>query len=235
MDKLGINPGQLIAQIVNILIVLAVLRFLVWKPLISFINKRQERIVKSIKDAKEIEEKHKALEQEAEEIRQTARHEAGKFAEEKRLKAEELAREIQNRTQSDTDKIREDAYREAKVTKANAINEAQGDIVDIACAVAYRIIGETLTMPENSNLLANFLAVPASAVDIGSSVVITSAIPLSTEMQDKIKAAIKADLVEYKEDPSILGGLIFRSGITVVDSSIRGQLSEFRDALQKAR
>ncbi len=51
IEKLGINWRLLIAQAVNFLIILAVLRFTVYKPLIRILNERRAKIVKGLEDA----------------------------------------------------------------------------------------------------------------------------------------------------------------------------------------
>jgi len=57
IHKLGINFGSLFAQIINFLIVLTVLRFTVYQPLIDLLRKRREKIEKGFKDAEEAAKK----------------------------------------------------------------------------------------------------------------------------------------------------------------------------------
>ncbi|MBI3458641.1 hypothetical protein HY061_00015 [Candidatus Azambacteria bacterium] len=55
--KLGLDYKILIAQIINFLIVLTVLKFTVYQPLIDLLRKRREKIEKGFKDSEEATKK----------------------------------------------------------------------------------------------------------------------------------------------------------------------------------
>ena len=62
LAKLGINWELLIAQIVNFLIVVGVLGYFVYKPILNLLDSRTERIRKSVEDARKIENQVKEME-----------------------------------------------------------------------------------------------------------------------------------------------------------------------------
>ena len=66
----------------------------------------------------------------------------------------------------------------------------------------------------------------------GETAVVTSALPLTNNEQANVKKTLKAANVEFKVDPSILGGLIVRAGDQVVDSSVVSQINAMRDSLK---
>jgi len=51
IEKLGINWKLFLAQVVNFLIIVAVLRLTVYKPLLKMLRERRERIDKGLRDA----------------------------------------------------------------------------------------------------------------------------------------------------------------------------------------
>ena len=66
--------------------------------------------------------------------------------------------------------------------------------------------------------------------------VITSARPLSLDQEQRIKAALekrtgKTVLVETREDPALLGGVVAAIGDVVYDGSVRTQLAQLREQL----
>ena len=66
--------------------------------------------------------------------------------------------------------------------------------------------------------------------------VITSARPLSLDQEDRIKAALekrtgKTVLVETRQDPALLGGVVAAIGDLVYDGSVRNQLAQLREQL----
>lgn len=68
---------------------------------------------------------------------------------------------------------------------------------------------------------------------------VTSAMQLTDEQKQKIEAKLLAStdyvefIMDYKIDPSIIGGLIIRIGDRVVDSSIKSKIEEMKKDLMK--
>lgn len=65
---------------------------------------------------------------------------------------------------------------------------------------------------------------------------VTSAVPLTDEekraLAEKLVAQFGENLeFEYREDPSILGGLVVRVGDRVIDASVAGKLKALRETL----
>jgi F-type H+-transporting ATPase subunit delta len=65
---------------------------------------------------------------------------------------------------------------------------------------------------------------------------VTTAVPLGSEQQEKIKQTLKAALhqepvLTVVENPDLLGGLVVQFGDKVVDSSVRSRLDSLRAAL----
>lgn len=65
---------------------------------------------------------------------------------------------------------------------------------------------------------------------------VTSAVPLTDEekraLTEKLTAQFGENLeFEYREDPSILGGLVVRVGDRVIDASVAGKLKALRETL----
>ena len=104
----------------------------------------------------------------------------------------------------------------------------------LACVVRWRrfrwqfrskLIGEALDEKKQQALVNDFFAkVPAEAKALSGDVTVVSAMPLSDDEQAKAKQEIGADNVTFRVDPSILGGLVVRSGDRVVDGSVRSGL-----------
>ena len=66
---------------------------------------------------------------------------------------------------------------------------------------------------------------------------VTSAVPLSAEQQDAIKAKLKQRLrqdvaLDLRVDKDILGGLVVRTGSQLIDSSLRTKLNTLAQAMK---
>lgn len=68
--------------------------------------------------------------------------------------------------------------------------------------------------------------------------VVRTAVPLSSELKEKFAEVLagisnKKVLLEVKEDPSIIGGVVASIGDTVWDGSIRSQLQGFKESIER--
>ncbi len=227
LDALGINQGFLIAQLVNFGIIFILMTTLMWRPLVNMLDARSAKIQKGLEDAQAAANARLNAEAEAEKILQQARTEAQGVIEEARGRGEGVAKQIEAEARADAEKIREDA-RAAAVEERNAqLAGLRSQVASISLAVAQRLIGEALDEKRQQALINDFFAkVPADAKALKGDVVVVSAMPLSDAEQAKAKKEIGADNVTFEVDPSILGGLIVRSGDKVVDGSVRGGLTD---------
>lgn len=245
MEALGINLGYLLVQIFNFLILFVILRAWVFKPIVSMLENRREKIAQGLEDARVAEEARAKAEQEAEKIIAEAQQQANQRVREATQRAEEAAREIRMEAEAEATKIREDAAVEAEQAKREALGELRGQIAALAMAAAQKLIGEALDEQRQRALINDFFSgVKSGRVEVvegekisGQSAEITSAVPLTDEEQAKVKDDVLAKLggsatVTFKVDPSILGGLIVRVGDRVLDGSVAGRLENMRQTVR---
>ena len=75
MDQLGLNIPTLIAQLINFLILLFLLRLFLWKPITGMLDERQRRIKESLEAAERMKEETQASERAIQEQIEAARQE----------------------------------------------------------------------------------------------------------------------------------------------------------------
>ncbi|MAS32778.1 MAG: ATP synthase F0 subunit B [Anaerolineaceae bacterium] len=233
LDALGINAGFLIAQLVNFGLIFVLLTALLWRPLVNMLDARAAKIQKGLEDAQAAANARLNAEAEAEKILQQARTEAQQVIDEARGRGEEVAKQVQQEANTDAEKIREDA-REAAVEERNAqLSGLRSQVAAISIAVAQQLIGEALDEQRQQALISDFFAkVPAEAKAMKGDVVVVSAMPLSDAEQAKARQEIGAENITFQVDPSILGGLVVRSGDRVVDGSVRSGLTEMSQRIR---
>jgi F-type H+-transporting ATPase subunit b len=109
LSKFGFNPMLFIAQFINFLIILFILKKLLYKPVLSMLKKRQDEIESGLKDA---QESHKLL-AEAEEkekvMLQKAQAQSEKILTDAKNEALTLKAEIETNARKDADKLLEEA------------------------------------------------------------------------------------------------------------------------------
>jgi F-type H+-transporting ATPase subunit b len=157
LAALGINPGLLLAQIINFIIVMLILSRFVFPPVLNMLQARRQRIQDSLA--------------EAERVRQEAAQERATFqaqlAEERARNAAELAKaaqqgqqvrdEIIAAAQRERDQIMSNAERDAAGLREQAVADSRRQIVDLAILAAQRVVGGSMDEARQRQLVNDFL------------------------------------------------------------------------------
>ena len=86
MDKLGIEPSLLLAQIVNFLVILVLLNKLLYKPILTMLEKRKKEIEDTVKITERLKKDEARMEEKHEKVLTKAREEASSIIEEAKSK-----------------------------------------------------------------------------------------------------------------------------------------------------
>lgn len=227
MEALGINAGFLLAQMVNFGIIALVFTFLAWRPMTRMLDQRAQRIAQGLEDADVAAKARANAEQEAQRILDEARRQASTFADEARGRGDDAAKGIIAEAEKEAADVRARAREEAEQQRNQALSEMRGQVASLAMAAAQHLIGSNLDEKRQQQLVTDFFAkAPENARNLGGTVDVVSALPLSAAEQQKIKEQTGAQEINFRVDPSILGGVILRSGDRVVDGSVRAGLRE---------
>jgi F-type H+-transporting ATPase subunit b len=232
MEGLGINLGYLLVQIIAFIVIYTLLTRFIYDPLLRVLKERRARIAKGLEDSAAAATARRNAESEGEKILAAARADGSKLVEEARSRAEEVGKQVEADARAEAEKIRSDARIASAAERDQQLAALRGQVADISIAVARRLIGESLDEKRQNALISDFFTrVPAEAKKLGGDVEIVSAMPLSADEQAKAKKEIGAGNVTFTVDPSILGGLIVRSGDRVVDGSISSSLNDLAGRL----
>src|SRR4030043_2475120 len=91
----GIQPALLIAQIVNFLIILILLKKFFYKPITKILEERKKRIEESLKNADLIEERLKKTEEKSAQILDETRKNAQDLIDEAKKESERISAQTQ--------------------------------------------------------------------------------------------------------------------------------------------
>lgn len=113
LSSLGIDPWSMLLYLVNTGVLLAVLSYLLYKPILKFVDQRQKQIKENIEEAQKLQETFEA---------RLAK------SEQERAKVEaELKQELDN-LHKFTDKKRAELVSEMEATRNEMIQKAQAEI-----------------------------------------------------------------------------------------------------------
>lgn len=243
MEKLGINLTLLIAQIVNIVVLMLLLRSVAYKPILKFLDGRREKIAKGLEDARKAEARLANIEADYSKRMDEARAEGQKTVAELTANAEKQAQAIIVKANEDAARIKVQAQEDALLERNKALADLRSQVVALSMAAANKLVGEAMDEKRQRVLVDEFFSgVKAGKVVLlepgvsaaGAKAEVTSALPLSVGEQASIKSDLTgrgATEVEFKVDPRILGGLLVRVGDRVVDASVSGRMESLKQSL----
>jgi F-type H+-transporting ATPase subunit b len=233
LGALGINLGLLIANVVNVLLMILLLSAVAYRPIVRMLRTRRERIAEGLNNARRAEEALASAEADKQAVLDQARAEAQRIAAESRARADEAADQIRAEARTEAARIIKQAEDDAAAEKQRLLADMRGQIVDLSIAAANRLIGASLDEKRQKAIVSDFFtAVPAEAKKLGGSVIVVTALPLTAAEQKKFKAELAAESVEFVVDPAILGGVVVRGGGREVNASFASQLDELRASLR---
>lgn len=158
LSKLGIDWRLLIAQIVNFVILLAVLYKFVYKPLLALLEKREKMIAKSVEDARAIEERVRDTEKGTQEILTNARKEATQILEAAEQTAEDRRKGSVEKTKEDLRHIVEQTRALLKGEKETMMQEVQHEIAHIVVQATERVLEDVAHEKVSDALVQKTLA-----------------------------------------------------------------------------
>jgi F-type H+-transporting ATPase subunit b len=158
MEALGIQWPALVGQIVNFLLLLALLRLTLYKPVMNMLDQRAGRIRESMERAEEIKREHaRAQEQYAAEIDRARKEAQGIIAQANQI-AQRISEEERARAKQEAEQFLTRARAEIDGERRRAVSELRGQVADVALLAAGRIIGRSLDKTAHVKLIEETLA-----------------------------------------------------------------------------
>lgn len=123
LQNFGVNGFLLLAQIVNFLIVLYLLKRFAFKPILKILEDRRKTIAESMKQAEETQKLLQQTEDREKEVLKKAQLAAQEIVTDARKQASELQQESDTATKNRVERMLEDAQK--KIEEQTAIAEKQ--------------------------------------------------------------------------------------------------------------
>lgn len=153
LAKLGINWKLLISQAVNFFILLIILRAFVYKPLLSAIKKRNEKIREGLEKAREADVRLKEIDVIAKNKLKKTENESLEIIKNTELKAKEMEQIFRQQVEE----RQKEAMKQIELERERQREESQKAVFSEAAELVKRIVVKTVELkPEeiDSNLVA---------------------------------------------------------------------------------
>lgn len=152
-QALGIDGKILIAQLINFVILLLILRHFVYKPLLSLLEKRRQTIEDSQSKAEEIQKQYAEFQVEHEKRIEKAKADANDIVEKAKTASETMRQETLATAQVEAENLITRAKEEIEREKERLMQELKGEIGSLVVAATSKIIGTEINSKKQSELI----------------------------------------------------------------------------------
>jgi len=156
-----LSASELVAQIINFLLLVFVLKLLLWKPLLQVLDERKKKIASEFKAIDEQKAEIIRLKGDYESRLALIEQEAKKKIDEALTEGKNQATEIKREAYRHAQEIMEQARADIKYELTQVKEELKERIVDLTMQAAAQMIQEKLTEEKDRRMVEDFL----SAVD----------------------------------------------------------------------
>ena len=150
--QFGIDPVLLVAQIVNFLIILFVLKKFFYKPIVKTLEDRKKKIAESLKNADFIEEKLEKTEEKTKKILEEARKSAQQIITDANKEAENINKNALEDSKKTLEETLQRASAQIESQKQEMQKELEKETLTLVVEVVKKVLGRNLTTKEKQSL-----------------------------------------------------------------------------------
>jgi F-type H+-transporting ATPase subunit b len=149
--------GTLLAQIVNFLILVAILAKFAYKPLMQGLAERQQKITDNMDAAERERQEAEQLKLEYKQQLVDVRAKAQAIVEKAEKLAEENKEEILKAARAERDRILKNVQEEVARERELALARLRGEVVTLSMTAATKIVQENMDTEINAKLVSDFI------------------------------------------------------------------------------
>ncbi|HVC34621.1 MAG TPA: F0F1 ATP synthase subunit B [Chloroflexota bacterium] len=158
MEALGISVPGLVAQFVNFILLLLILRMVAYKPILRMLDERSLRIRESMERAEAVRQQAASTEEEFVRRLADARREGQEIIGQAEKIADRLRQDEMEKTRQEVDQLRVKALEDIERERERAVAELRKQVADLALFAASRVVGRSLDQASHYRLVDEALA-----------------------------------------------------------------------------
>lgn len=158
MEALGIQPGYLISQIVNLLVLLLILRIVLYRPMLGMLDRRAERIRQGFEDAEAASQKAEQAEADYQKRLEEARIQAQDIITQANQEAQKLRQQLMEEARQEAQQLLERTRKQIDSERQEALRAQRAELAELVVDTAAKVIGQALDESAHRQLIEHFLA-----------------------------------------------------------------------------
>ena len=155
--KLGINWPVLLTQVVTFIILLLILRFVAYKPLMRMLDERSQRVKESMEQAESVKEQSAQAEEEVKKQLEAASREGQERIARAVRAGEENRQQAQEEARQEADSLINRARVEIQRERDNAVDELRKEFADLTIMAAEKVIDRSLDKKAHRQIIDKVL------------------------------------------------------------------------------
>lgn len=152
--KLGIDWQVMLAQLVNFIVLIGLLSFFVYRPVLRLLDDRRERVRKAMEDAKQIENQKRDFDQQRMVKLRTVDVESGKILEKAKQLAEGMKKEILANAEKEAAQILAKARQQADEDRARLMQEAQESVATMVLKMTEKVLEREFSSADQTRIIS---------------------------------------------------------------------------------
>ena len=157
LGTLGINARDFIWQTINFIVLIALLSYFLYRPIVNMLDERARRIQESLDAAERARADVAQADREREELLASTRREIQEMMTTAQQVAERIQADARTTAQQEAHRIVETARQEAEAERAQAMAELRREVASLAVMAAERVINRSLDDQAHRQLVEQFL------------------------------------------------------------------------------
>ncbi|MCR4419539.1 MAG: F0F1 ATP synthase subunit B [Clostridia bacterium] len=157
MGALNFSPWTFMFQVINLLLVIAVLYLIVYKPVTKMVETREQRIQNALEGAAKAQAEAETTLAEYRAQLESARQEAQEMVSRAAKTAEEMREEAVRNARLEAEKILTRAREEIQAETARAVAELREQAATLAVLAAGRVLERELRREDHERLVREFI------------------------------------------------------------------------------
>ncbi len=158
IEAFGFDIKLFIANTVNFAVLVAILYFIGYKPLLKFIQERTEKIEKGIKDAEDARQMMENMKKEREELIAKAHTESQAIIAAAEERAEAQAQALLNKNAEELKKIAQKAKQHIHDEREQMLKETKQEAVTLIVGVAEKLLREKVDTAADKKMVEKLLS-----------------------------------------------------------------------------